>query len=70
MCRYGTVADVEITISTGERVNRRIDSCIVPLVKALTEGGILMDSSCCGHGKTDGHISLMDGRMLIIKNGE
>lgn len=68
MCKYGTVTDVEIILSTGEKTIRRIDSCIVPLVKAFNKGGILMDSSCCGHGKGDGHISLQDGRRLVIKN--
>jgi len=55
--------------STGEEKWKmaQIDACIVPIVKALQEGGIDMRGSCCGHGIIDGDIHLQDGRILIIK---
>lgn len=40
------------------------DPCLVPLVKALNDGGLRTVASCCGHGRFDGWISLEDGRML------
>jgi hypothetical protein len=43
-----------------------VDSCLVPLVKALNELGIKTIASCCGHGKQPSNIALKDGRELII----
>jgi hypothetical protein len=43
-----------------------IDSCIAPIVAAFQQAGINMRGSCCGHGKAPGHITLADGRELII----
>ena len=48
----------------------KIDRCIVPIVRALQEGGIDMRGSCCGHGKRKGEIALQDGRTLRIEGGE
>jgi len=45
---------------------KKIDSCIASIVKALQEGGIDMRASCCGHGKGNGKILLQDGRKLTI----
>ena len=42
------------------------DPCLVPLVKALNDGGLRTTSSCCGHGHRPGSISLEDGRWLLI----
>lgn len=42
------------------------DPCLVPLVKALNEGGVRTVASCCGHGKNAGSIALADGRWLVI----
>jgi hypothetical protein len=47
-----------------------IDSCIADLVEALQTFGIDMRGSCCGHLKRIGHISLQDGRELLILNKE
>jgi DNA-binding NtrC family response regulator len=47
-----------------------IDYCIADIVAALNAGGIVTIASCCGHGKTDGIISLEDGRELLIKMNE
>ena len=44
----------------------KIDSCIADLVQALQLAGINMRSSCCGHGKGEGEITLADGRMLLV----
>ena len=44
----------------------KIDSCIANLVQALQLAGIDMRSSCCGHGKGEGEITLADGRILLI----
>lgn len=43
------------------------DPCLVPLVKALNDGGLPTVASCCGHGKQDGSIVLADGRELLIR---
>lgn len=42
------------------------DPCLVPLVKALNEGGLPTVASCCGHGKRPGKVSLADGRELFL----
>jgi hypothetical protein len=42
------------------------DPCLVPLVKALNDGGVRTIASCCGHGKVYGSIALADGRWLAI----
>lgn len=46
---------------------RGIDFCIADIVAALNAANIITVASCCGHGKTDGVISLEDGRELNIK---
>ena len=46
---------------------KKVDKCIVGIVKALQAAGIDMRASCCGHGNGDGKIILQDGRELIIK---
>ena len=77
MCEWNTTKPVEVTIPadlsyTGEtrRDIKLIDYCIAPLVSALDKAGIVMRSSCCGHGKGPGEIVLQDGRRLIIETGE
>lgn len=42
------------------------DPCLVPIVKALNEGGIRTLASCCGHGRRPGSIALADGRELVV----
>lgn len=73
MCEWGTTEVMELTIPahlshTG--IERRklvdIDSCIVPVVAALNQGGVATVASCCGHGKRPGSIVLADGREIII----
>ncbi|KKN03223.1 hypothetical protein LCGC14_1109770 [marine sediment metagenome] len=74
MCEWGTDEPVEVFISadvshTGaDRFDiKPIDACIAPIVRALTNAGILTGGSCCGHGKADGWIYLEDGRELVIR---
>lgn len=47
-----------------------VDTCIAPIVEALNKAGILTSSSCCGHGKSNGVISLHDGRLIEIHTGD
>lgn len=75
MCEWGEYEEVEVMIPadlscTGKSYKKvaRIDKCIAPLVRALNKAGIGTRSSCCGHGKRDGHISLQDGHILIVKH--
>lgn len=42
------------------------DPCLVPLVKALNDGGLPTVASCCGHGRCLGSIALADGRNLVL----
>lgn len=48
------------------RALKPIDYSIASLVGALNAGGIQTDSSCCGHGESEGWIGLRDGRALRI----
>ena len=82
MCKWGTIEKVKLMEiysglnseqykiylkKTGLREGEEfIDSCIVPLVQALNNGGIKTTASCCGHGKTFGDIWLQDRILLII----
>lgn len=75
MCKWGTYEEVEVTIQahlshTGKTRKRifKIDKCIAPIVRALENAGIYMLASCCGHGKGNGRIDLVDGRIITIKN--
>lgn len=61
MCKQGTIVVMEINGKP-----RDIDSCIAPIVKALNDAGIPTIASCCGHGRCNGNIALVDGRELII----
>lgn len=73
MCEWGTTTDVVVKVpadlsATGEARMRvkAIDSCIAPLVEALSQQDIGTRASCCGHGKRPGNIVLEDGRELMI----
>ena len=77
MCKWGTYEPVLVYIDeqhshTGaHRFDvKPIDACIAPIVRALTNAGILTSGSCCGHGKADGWICLRDGRMLVIRQSD
>jgi len=77
MCKHGTDETVRVKITaerspTGKAYYRDmpIDKCIAPIVRALQEGGIDMNGSCCGHGECEGCIALADGRELIILEPE
>lgn len=74
MCKWGLEVGVCVKLPadlshTGEETwaVKGIDSCIAPIVKALQDAGIDMRSSCCGHGKHDGEISLTNGWTLVVK---
>ena len=64
MCTWGTNA--KINLANGKSV--MVDSCLVPILKALNEAGINSVASCCGHGKRPGNIALADGRELVLVN--
>ena len=75
MCEWNTVTLLRLKIpadlsSTGKDKWKevKIDSCIAGVVEALQEAGIDMRGSCCGHGKTKGHIHLQDGKVLVIED--
>jgi len=61
MCEWGNTTVLEY----GDK-KYDVDSCIVPLVKALNDAGIETLASCCGHGRQYGNIALADGRELLI----
>ncbi len=74
MCAYGDSVMVRVKVLADlahEGVDtwkdKPIDRCISSLVIALQDHGIDMRGSCCGHGKSSGEITLVDGRKLIIK---
>ena len=43
-----------------------IDSCIADIVDLLEHNKIRMLASCCGHGKGDGSILLLDYSVVVI----
>lgn len=73
MCEHGDTVELEVVIPahlshTGRqrRATKPVDRCIAPIVSALNRGGLITVSSCCGHGRGPGRISLADGRELYI----
>ncbi len=75
MCKWGTeemcyvYIDAEHSHTHEARwAFKKIDSCIAPIVRALNAAGILTTSSCCGHGKGDGHVALTNGKVLIVRD--
>lgn len=42
------------------------DPCLVPIIKALNDGGLPTISSCCGHGSYVSSIALADGRWVLV----
>ena len=74
MCKWGTDKEVRVFIPaelshTGEDRfdTKKIDACIAPIVRALTNAGIYTTQSCCGHGNDDGIIWLHDGRIIRVE---
>ena len=73
MCTHGDCVILPVTIDAslsfeGVAVvkDKPIDHCISDIVAALEAGGVLMLGSCCGHGKSEGEILLVDGRKIRI----
>jgi hypothetical protein len=64
MCKQGN--ETPLALKGVSRNPRDIDACIAPIVKALTEAGLITIASCCGHGKPLGNIALKDGRERIL----
>lgn len=72
MCEWGTHETVHCPAGFNavnpSRTAVQVDACIADLVRALNEGGVLTLDSCCGHGKGDGLIRLVDGRELVVRH--
>lgn len=73
MCKWGTDEIVEVTMQpfkpyhpTEWKKKCKIDKCIAPIVQVLEENGIRMLASCCGHGKCNGTILLLDFTEIVI----
>jgi len=73
VCKWGTDEVVEVTIQpckpyhpTEWKKQCKIDKCISSIVQVLEDNNIRMLASCCGHGKTDGHILLLDMTEITI----
>lgn len=71
MCQHNETEEVEVTIPadlshTGKAYRKRakIDKCLSPIVRALSDNGIHMRGSCCSYGV--GEIGLDDGRLLLV----
>jgi hypothetical protein len=63
MCEWNNTKIIDID---GKSVS--VDSCLVPIVKALNGGGIKTVACCCGHNKRPGSIILFDDSWLIVTN--
>ena len=73
MCKHGTDEDVLVYIPAhlshtgrGRFDTKPVDKCLAPIVRALVNHGIYTTGCCCGHGKSNGSITLLDGRELIV----
>ena len=77
MCEQGVYDEVEVFvygINAAEGKDKfklaKIDRCIAPIIRALQDAKIWTTSCCCGHGKREGEILLLDGRALIVTTFE
>lgn len=73
MCKWGTTVEQAVTIPAYLSYNgkerkavKAIDACIAPLVQSLNANGVQTISSCCGHGKGYGQISLASGAEIYL----
>lgn len=73
MCDHGDTVPVRVKIigrlshsGRDEWKAKPIDRCLSDLVEALQAGGIDMLGSCCGHGRGQAQIALVDGRQLLV----
>lgn len=78
MCKWNDTVNLRVKISArksytgqGRWDTKPIDRCLAPIVQALNDAGIYTEECCCGHGRGDGYLGLIDGRMFIIPlNGQ
>lgn len=59
-----------MTVLSREGKGTWCDPCLVPLIKALNEGGIPTVASCCGHGNNPGWVIFQDGRMIELYDSQ
>jgi hypothetical protein len=45
---------------------KAVDACIADVVEQLNSVGAYTRSSCCGHGRTQGHILLLCGMLITL----
>lgn len=45
---------------------KKIDACIADLVETLNNAGIYTIQSCCGHGRINGSIQLLNGIDIVL----
>lgn len=73
MCKWGNTVIMCVPIHADDShtgafrwADKAIDSCIADVVQALNDAGIYTRSSCCGHGRSIGGITLHDGRNIYF----
>ncbi|PUB82409.1 MAG: hypothetical protein DBP02_15265 [gamma proteobacterium symbiont of Ctena orbiculata] len=68
MCEWGIEAtQVKLAKPKSDgRTHAPVDPCIADIVQSLNDSGLQTLACCCGHGETNGRISLEDGRELIL----
>lgn len=62
MCDFANREQAMVTVRPGVTC----DPCLVPLVRALYQGGFPTIASCCGHGKRPASVLLADGRTVFV----
>lgn len=77
MCKWGTVINEKVIIPahlsyTGKAriAIKAVDACITLFVRNLNASGVLTESSCRGHGKGYGLISLASGAEIHLPIAE
>ena len=68
MCTWGTTKYVTLCRPTPvqQRTTIKVDACIAPLIQILSDYGVEMTASCCGHRKVPGRIDLADGQIIWL----
>lgn len=67
MCKHDDTVPMYLPTEHGNGWKLRpVDRCIAPLVAALRTAGYETVGSCCGHGKSDPHVLLADGRRVTL----
>lgn len=70
MCKWGNSVLIKLAypMHNSKRTEIGVDSCIASLMQELNNHGVHTLGCCCGHGKAEGSITIVqDGKKIELK---